>query len=184
MEFEGLKIIKPVNMRRNAITSRYHDLRMWGVHGGTDFAPIKPKKMPMKEFLKLLQNHPEHVYASSAFGEEVVKIEREPNGFGLYAKTLVIDYPIYLYYAHLQDVYVEKGQILKQQQIIGLMGNTGNCRSRWGGDGTHLHHEGRRQYHRDRHKSINLEWYYKDNTLEELYPAEKREYGKLRYRDE
>jgi murein DD-endopeptidase MepM/ murein hydrolase activator NlpD len=42
---------------------------------------------------------------------------------------------LYTFYAHLSEVWVKEGQIVKRGQVVGLMGKTGQA------DGYHLHYE-------------------------------------------
>ncbi len=65
---------------------------------------------------------------------EVEKTEFSLAGFG---KVIVIShkYGYKTLYAHLSDIIVEQGQVIKRGQLIGKMGNTGRS------TGTHLHYE-------------------------------------------
>lgn len=180
MRFEGLVLNKPVNMRRCKITSRFWSIRKrkwgWGKHGGYDFAP-DPECNDIPLATRLSGQYKDaKVRVYSSIYEEVVKVDYERDGFGNYVKTQVCGFPIYLYYAHLAEIFVQKGQVLIPSQYLGLMGNSGFVYSTSGGDGTHLHHEGREIRYRDNIRPFDLAAYYKDNDLEAMYP----EYEKIR----
>jgi len=70
---------------------------------------------------------------ATANGKVVIK-EYEERGFGHY---LVIQhkYGFDTKYAHMQNIYVKEGQVVKQGDMIGTMGNSGLS------DGPHLHYE-------------------------------------------
>ena len=71
---------------------------------------------------------------------------RNPGSTGLasYGNYVVIDHGnkdgvnYKTYYAHMSSVAVSNGQSVKQGQVIGYIGNSGNT---WGATGTHLHFE-------------------------------------------
>jgi len=71
---------------------------------------------------------------------------RNPGASGLasYGNYIVVDHGnrngtnYKTYYAHLSGVAVRVGQSVKQGQVIGYVGNSGNT---WGRTGTHLHFE-------------------------------------------
>ena len=173
-KYEGLKLAKPVNMRKCVITSRYWSLRRrkWGVaiHRGYDFAPDQGYDNFSLNVSLTKQYCQARIRVYSSTHEKVVKVDYEPGGFGHYVKTLVYGFPLYLYYAHLTEPFVDKGQVLSPSQYIGLMGNSGFVYSNHGGDGCHLHHEGREVQSRDKTRSIDLAYYYKNNDLIEQYP--------------
>lgn len=56
---------------------------------------------------------------------------------GGYGKTVIVDHGkgIHTIYAHLYSIVKWKGSDVKQNEVIGLMGNTGRS------TGTHLHFE-------------------------------------------
>lgn len=161
MKFPGLKLNKPVNTSKCVVTARFWTLtrRGWriAIHRAYDWAP--------RGIFIFRENR---VYSSTY--EDVVAVGYEEGGFGNYVKTKVCEYPIYLYYAHLKNVFVQKGQMLIPSQYIGIMGNTGFTYSSHGGDGTHLHQEGREIRDRDKLVPLDLAFYYKDVDLDALYP--------------
>lgn len=70
----------------------------------------------------------------------VVEAEQKTTGYGT---TVVIAHnkKYKTRYAHLSKLFVTVGQKVARGEHIGDVGNTGSVRSRWGGDGTHLHFE-------------------------------------------
>jgi len=65
---------------------------------------------------------------------KVVKLEYDPQGFGLYI-DIQHNYGFKTRYAHLQRQLVELGQVVVQGDVIGTMGSSGQS------TGTHLHYE-------------------------------------------
>ncbi len=65
---------------------------------------------------------------------KIVTIDYEPLGFGNYV-TIRHRYGFYTRYAHLQRVFVSRGQDVQQGQVIAWMGNTGLS------TGPHVHYE-------------------------------------------
>jgi len=154
---EKLKILKPVNMLQNVITSRYWSPRIRGgipyFHRAYDFAPQGRHIL-----------HKQDVVASVL--SRVLKIDYEPNGFGVYTKHQAIDFPDLIFYnAHLEEdsVCVKAGDVVDAKQIVAKMGHTGNSRSRWiGGDPTHLHQEFRWMVDRGNYVKLDAALYYQD----------------------
>jgi murein DD-endopeptidase MepM/ murein hydrolase activator NlpD len=71
--------------------------------------------------------------------------ERKMKGFDGYGNAVVLYHPqvgLYSFHAHLSDVGVTEGQIVRPGQVIGRIGNTTNGKFR--GMGAHLHFEIRR----------------------------------------
>jgi septal ring factor EnvC (AmiA/AmiB activator) len=68
----------------------------------------------------------------AAMAGTVVRVE---NQIGNYGKFIIIEHPkgFQTLYAHLNTINVRRGQYVSQNQIIGLMGNTGRS------TGPHLH---------------------------------------------
>ncbi len=95
----------------------------WGFHRGIDLAA--PRGTPVK----------------AAGDGIVVQATYDPEGYG---NTIVIehDHKFRTRYAHLDKIYVHRGQKIKQGEYIGRVGATGFVRkSRRGSSGTHLHFE-------------------------------------------
>lgn len=65
---------------------------------------------------------------------KVSSVEYQPLGYGNYI-MIGHKFSYNTRYAHLQKVFVKKGQYVKQGDVIGLMGSTGNS------TGPHLHYE-------------------------------------------
>lgn len=65
---------------------------------------------------------------------KVIKVEHRANGYG---KSVVIDhgYGFKTLYAHMSEIIVKKGDVVKKGQKIGLVGNTGTSTA------DHLHYE-------------------------------------------
>ena len=104
-KIEDLKILKPVDMRQNVITSRFHAIRWWKgkfiVHGAYDFAP-------MPEFSYRIQDVVGQLLC------KVIQIYNETDGFGLYIKKQSVEFPQLIGYdAHLREVYVKEGDIIE-----------------------------------------------------------------------
>ncbi len=64
----------------------------------------------------------------------VVKVERERGGYG---NSIVIDhgFSYQTLYAHMSKIIVQRGQIVKRGQLVGLVGNTGKSTA------PHVHYE-------------------------------------------
>lgn len=151
MKIEGLKILKPVDMNMNVITARYWDWgwRWRGFHTAYDFAPLPEFRYTVQEPV-------------ASICSKVVRIYDEPGGFGLYVKLQSIDFPrLIIFKAHLSDVYVKEGDYVDHKQKVGVMGNSGNCRSRWGGDGLHEHDEYRWMVDRGNYIKLDAGRFYK-----------------------
>ncbi|MDZ7792491.1 MAG: M23 family metallopeptidase [Spirochaetia bacterium] len=73
----------------------------------------------------------DHVAAANG---KVIERKYEPMGFGNYI-VIRHAYGFATKYAHLDNVYVEEGDVVTQGQKIGTMGNTGMS------TGPHLHFE-------------------------------------------
>lgn len=71
-------------------------------------------------------------YIKAHSGGKVIEKAYEPGGRGNYV-TIEIAPNINTQYCHLQEAYVEIGDVVDQGVVIGYMGNTGNC------TGAHLH---------------------------------------------
>ncbi|HEY8430947.1 MAG TPA: M23 family metallopeptidase [Sandaracinaceae bacterium] len=98
-------------------------------HAGIDF--LAPRGTP--------------VYAVRGGIVEAVARNRRHTNFAGYGNAIVIHHPDqnrWSFYAHLDDVTVEEGQIVEPGQLIGHVGNTTN--GRFPGMGAHLHFEVRR----------------------------------------
>lgn len=74
-------------------------------------------------------------------GGTVVYSDFDPSGYGHLVKILHPDNNMTLY-AHLSERHVGKGAAVRQGDVIGLSGNTGNS------NGPHLHFEARKYPHR------------------------------------
>ena len=151
-KIEGLVILKPVSERMCAITARHWSwnlLRWGGFHKAYDWAPYPSYFYRLQEPV-------------AGIDSRVVQIYDEPDGFGLYTKLRPIRFPDLLYFkAHLASVYVKEGQIVEARQKIGIMGHSGRCYSRFGGDPTHLHDELRKITRRGEYRRLDLARYYK-----------------------
>jgi murein DD-endopeptidase MepM/ murein hydrolase activator NlpD len=79
----------------------------------------------------------------SGYGKEVVV----DHGFGYRTR-----------YAHLQDIYVEKGQKLKRGEVVGTLGNTGRS------TGPHLHYEVRKD-----DQTVNPTYFFYENLSSNEY---------------
>lgn len=87
---------------------------------------------------------------------EVIKIQKAKNGYG---NNILIDhgYGYKTRYAHLDEIYVKKGDKVKRGQEIGTMGNTGKSTA------PHLHYEVIKN-----NKTVNpINFFYNDLTPEE-----------------
>ncbi len=75
------------------------------------------------------------IYAAGA--GKVVKTSKSPRGYG---NTVTIDhgYGYQTFYAHIKDIQVKRGDIVKRGQEIGTVGNTGKSTA------PHLHYEVRK----------------------------------------
>ncbi|MGP2656183.1 M23 family metallopeptidase [Malaciobacter sp. WC5094] len=71
---------------------------------------------------------------STANGIVLLVRNYDPGGYGKMIK-IIHNYGFQTLYAHLDDVFVEEGDIIKKGDIIGLSGNTGRS------NGPHLHYE-------------------------------------------
>jgi len=60
------------------------------------------------------------------------------SGYGLYVYLVSSDETFATVYAHLGETFVKSGQLVKEEELLGLVGCTGNCRPP-GTKGTHLH---------------------------------------------
>ncbi len=70
----------------------------------------------------------------AAANGKVIELGYEPLGFGNYF-VIRHNYGFLTKYAHLNDVYVDEGDVVTQGQVVGSMGNTGLS------TGPHLHFE-------------------------------------------
>ncbi len=75
------------------------------------------------------------IYAAGA--GKVIKTSKSPRGYG---NTITIDhgYGYQTFYAHIKDIQVKRGDIVKRGQEIGTVGNTGKSTA------PHLHYEVRK----------------------------------------
>lgn len=153
---KGLKVLYSVNMKQNVITCRFWTPRVinWKpcIHGAYDIAPYDKYVIKFQDVV-------------AGVLSRVIKIGDDPKGFGIYLKLQSIDYPdLIAYKAHLKygSICVKVGDVIDSKQIVAIMGNTGNCVSRWGGDGTHLHEEFRIESIRGNYEKVDMAYYYKD----------------------
>ncbi len=116
-KFRSIPVLTPLN--RHIITSHFGNrfnpyTRKYAFHSGIDL--IAPK---------------DYVHSSAA--GKVIFAARKAG----YGNLIKINHGnnIITYYAHLDEIYVNKGDLVGVSQIIGLMGNTGNS------TGKHLHYE-------------------------------------------
>lgn len=109
----GSKLTSPFGMRLHPITKKYSG------HQGCDFA--KSGKVPILASRDGLVQ--QYISDNTTYGK-VLFIQHTVNGKRMDTT-----------YAHLDSKLVKKGDIVKQGQIIGYMGNTG------GSTGQHLHFE-------------------------------------------
>ena len=101
----------------NHISSKFGVKRKKGYHGGVDFAA--KKGVPVR-----------------AVANGKVKLANWNGGYGKQVQLEHPEYGSYLTsYAHLSKIKVKKGQIVKQGDIIGLVGSTGQS------TGPHVHYE-------------------------------------------
>lgn len=152
---ENLKILKPVDMTKNIITSRFWDFRwQWmAFHQAYDFAPTGSYRFKPQAII-------------AGIDAKIVQIFTEPKGFGLYIKLQPLEFPLLLCFkAHLRQVIVKEGENVKAGQEIAIMGNSGNCYSLNGGDGTHLHEEWRLNMGRGMYKKLDVAKYYKNHEF-------------------
>ena len=72
-------------------------------------------------------------------GGRVIKVDNNPDQRS--GRHVIIDHGggVTSSYSHLEATSVKPGDVVRPGQRIALMGNSGNTRSRTGGDGTHLH---------------------------------------------
>ncbi len=99
------------------VTGPFGEKRKRGYHGGVDFAA--PTGTPIR-----------------AAADGVVEMAQWNGGYGQYVRLKHPKYgPYKTCYAHLSKIKVKKGQKVKQGDIIGLVGSTGNS------TGPHLHYE-------------------------------------------
>lgn len=98
------------------LSSLFGEVRSTSVHKGIDIA----------------KNLGENVNA--ALDGKVIKAGYNSGGYG---NLIVLEHEnnIKTYYAHLNDIYVKDGDVIKKGDIIGSVGNTGNS------TGPHLHFE-------------------------------------------
>jgi len=61
------------------------------------------------------------------------------SGYGVYVYLLSEDYSFATLHAHLAEILVKDGEWIEDQQPLGLVGCTGNCKPP-GTRGTHLHY--------------------------------------------
>jgi hypothetical protein len=114
--------IQPVNNTELKRLSSYYGYRIDPIykinkfHAGVDFSA--PQGTP--------------IYSSGA--GKVVKTSKSPRGYG---NTITIDhgYGYETFYAHIKDIQVKRGDIIKRGQVIGTVGNTGKSTA------PHLHYE-------------------------------------------
>lgn len=113
--------------RRYRITSGFDEARSY------PFAPTKLQKHEGLDFIDAdaaAYNTDPVVHVGAA--GKVVKVGVDDKGYGNY---VIVDFGSGWagWYAHLDEVWVREGQALREFQIIGLMGSTGNS------TGPHLH---------------------------------------------
>lgn len=77
-----------------------------------------------------------------------------------YGREVVVDHGFgyTTRYAHLHDIYVEKGQMLKRGEVVGTLGNTGKS------TGPHLHYEIRKN-----NRAVNPFYFFYENLSSEEY---------------
>lgn len=62
-------------------------------------------------------------------------VDDDPPGYGMYVRVWHEAIGVHSFYAHLSAQHVKAGDVVKQGQVLGLSGNTGNS------TGPHLHLE-------------------------------------------
>jgi murein DD-endopeptidase MepM/ murein hydrolase activator NlpD len=87
----------------------------------------------------------------------VVYAQMNRHGYG---KEVVVDHGFGYTsrYAHLNDIYVERGQKLKRGEVLGTLGNTGKS------TGPHLHYEIRKD-----NRAVNPFYFFYENLTSEEY---------------
>ena len=105
------------------ITQKYKKL----THKGIDIVKYKAKTCDIKV-------HSDGEVIMIQTGQKNNKNAKGTLSYGNFVKVKHLD-GYYTLYAHLKNVYVKKGQKLKQGEFIGFMGNTGRSY------GAHLHFE-------------------------------------------
>lgn len=113
--------IYPVDSRR--VTSKYGP-RGTGFHNGIDFGALIPGR----------EGNPIYAVADGKVVISKINSGGIYKGYGYYV-VVEHDNGYCSLYAHLQKLEVRQGQMVKQGQVIGHMGNTGNS------TGCHLHFE-------------------------------------------
>ena len=120
LDKEGRSVNRPFlrsPVEYNFISSKFGVKREKGYHGGVDFAAVVG--VPVR-----------------AVANGTVKLASWNGGYGKQVQLLHPEYGPYLTsYAHLSEIKVKKGQKVKQGDIIGLVGSTGNS------TGPHVHYE-------------------------------------------
>lgn len=119
MEFQGYRITSPYGMRTDPFDGSQK------MHTGIDL--VKADKAPIPAFTDGKVVHAKTATAGTGLG-----------GFG--NVVALVDPKGHLqFYAHLDSICVEVGQMVKAGQVLGRQGNTGHSA------GSHLHYEVRSQ---------------------------------------
>ncbi len=128
---QDLEFIWPITKNKFWISSYFGPRKKpngsWGFHHGIDMASVKGTKI-------------------KAAADGMVLEARIASGYG---KTILLKHSDKLRtrYAHLDKILVQKGQEIKQKEIIGHVGETGLIR-KTSEDGSHLHFEVYEQGHK------------------------------------
>ena len=112
-----------LNDATDQITQKYKPLK----HRGIDIVKYKSQTCKIKA-------HTTGVVVMIATGKKNDTSTSGTASYGNFVK-LKHDDGYYTLYAHLKEVYVKKGQIVKEGEFVGYMGNTGRS------FGAHLHFE-------------------------------------------
>ncbi len=114
--------------KRSTVTSRFNDPR--------DYSKIAPNRLQKHEGIDIVDTNAAqygtdptiHVGAAGT----VVEAGFQASGYGNYIRVSFGN-NWFAYYGHMAEVYVKQGQVLRDWQIIGLMGDTGFS------EGRHVH---------------------------------------------